>query len=158
MHCSANISITFCHKSLQHHCISRRNELNFHATPQCSHIAISVQDGAVWQCNAIVALSEWTFSYLLYLKLLQLLDLAGSLLPRDERTIPVHQCHTPSPRKATWLPCGVELNLSSLHQVPYHPLKKKSNTNREDILMLHSVHSIKSHALINPNLQTFTKE
>ena len=40
-------------KSPQHHRISSSNEFNFHATPQCSNIAISVQEGAVRQRNAI---------------------------------------------------------------------------------------------------------
>ena len=38
--CGANISTTFCRKSPQLYCSSSSNEFNFHATPQCSNIAI----------------------------------------------------------------------------------------------------------------------
>ena len=49
LRCDADISITFCHKSPQHRCISGYNKI---ATPQCSIITISVQEGAVRQCIA----------------------------------------------------------------------------------------------------------
>ena len=55
LRCGADISITFGPKSLQHHSISSENEFNFHATLQCSNIAISVQYDAVQQRNAIAA-------------------------------------------------------------------------------------------------------
>ena len=38
--------------------------MNFHATLQCSNIAIWGQEGVVWQPNAIVVYYEWTFTFI----------------------------------------------------------------------------------------------
>ena len=42
--------------------VSNYNEFNLHATPNGSNIAISVQDGAVHQCQAVASLYEQTLA------------------------------------------------------------------------------------------------